>query len=87
MSLKDRIESEEVTLSMAAGESGKLFGSVNNAMIAEELEKKGIVIDRRRIVIADQTITVDGRTGGNRASPSVSSRGSEHQQEYVHGPE
>ncbi len=56
MGLKERIEADELLLSVPAGESGKLFGSVNNAMIAEELEKKGIEVDRRRIAIPEHTI-------------------------------
>jgi large subunit ribosomal protein L9 len=34
-----------------AGEEGKLYGSVTSRDIAEELEKQGVTIDRRKIVI------------------------------------
>ncbi len=41
-----------------AGEEGKLFGSVTNAMIAEKLEEAGHVIDRRKIVLAEPIRTL-----------------------------
>lgn len=56
LSLKERLEGEEITLEMPAGESGKLFGSVNSATVAEALEKKGINIERKRIDIPGNTI-------------------------------
>ena len=56
LSLKERLEGEEITLNMPAGESGKLFGSVNSATIAEELEKHGINLERKRIDIPGGTI-------------------------------
>jgi large subunit ribosomal protein L9 len=38
---------------MPAGESGKLFGSVNNTLIAQELEKKGYTLEKRRIEVPE----------------------------------
>ncbi len=61
MSLKEKLEADELLISMPAGENGKLFGSVNNAAIALELEKKGYQIEKKRIEIPDHTI----RTTGN----------------------
>lgn len=55
-SIKERIESEELVVRMAAGERGKLFGSVTTAAIVEELEKRGIQVERRRIDIPEGTI-------------------------------
>lgn len=56
LSLKERLEQEELELSMPSGESGRLFGSVNNATVAEALEKIGIEVDRRRIEVPDNTL-------------------------------
>jgi large subunit ribosomal protein L9 len=53
MSLKERLEAEELQFSMPAGESGKLFGSVNNSLIAHELDKKGYSIEKRRIEVPE----------------------------------
>ncbi len=56
LSLKERLEGEEIVLEMPAGESGKLFGSVNSATVAEALEKDGINVERKRIDIPGNTI-------------------------------
>ncbi|NOY09114.1 MAG: 50S ribosomal protein L9 [Spirochaetes bacterium] len=60
MSLKERLESEEIIFTMPAGESGKLFGSVNNAAIMQELEKRGFSIDKKRIDVPDHSLRIVG---------------------------
>ncbi|NBB89621.1 MAG: 50S ribosomal protein L9 [Spirochaetes bacterium] len=57
---KDRLEGEPLTIRMTAGERGKLFGSVTSQAIAEELEKRGIDVERKRIDIEDGTIKTLG---------------------------
>ncbi|MBN1410343.1 MAG: 50S ribosomal protein L9 [Spirochaetales bacterium] len=54
--LKERLEAEEIVFQMSAGESGKLFGSVSNTMVADELTKRGYSIDKKRVEIPDHTI-------------------------------
>jgi large subunit ribosomal protein L9 len=54
--LKTRIEAEELVLDMPAGQNGKLFGAVSNATIADELLKKGINIDRKKIEVPGRVI-------------------------------
>jgi len=56
LSLKERLEVEELKFAMPAGDNGKLFGSVNNANIAQELEKRGFTIEKKRIEIPDHAI-------------------------------
>lgn len=56
MSLKERLETEEILFTMPAGENGKLFGSVNNSLIAQELEKKGYSIEKKRIEVPEHNI-------------------------------
>jgi len=60
LGLKEQLQAEELTFSMSAGESGKLFGSVTPTMIAEELAKRGYEIDRRRIEIPADHIRSTG---------------------------
>ncbi len=48
-----RLEGLTVEVSAQAGEEGKLFGSVTAQQIAELLEEKGFVIDRRKIDLAE----------------------------------
>jgi len=58
--LKERLEAEEIKFSLPAGENGKLFGSVNNANVVTELEKKGYTIEKKRIEIPEHTIRNTG---------------------------
>ncbi len=60
LSLKEKLAEEEIVLTMPAGDSGKLFGSVNSAMISEELDKKGYAIEKRKIEIPDKHIRMIG---------------------------
>jgi len=59
-SAKDRLEGETLTIEMTAGEKGKLFGSVTSQAIAEQLEKRGIDVERKKIDIEDGTIKTLG---------------------------
>lgn len=54
--LRTRLEADEIVLDMPAGQNGKLFGAVSNATIADELLKKGIEIDRKRIEVPGRVI-------------------------------
>jgi large subunit ribosomal protein L9 len=56
LGLKERLEAEQITFSVPAGENGKLFGSVSNTLVAQELEKRGYQIEKKRIEIPDHTI-------------------------------
>ncbi len=60
LSLKEKIEAEELLIKMPVGEKGKLFGSVNNATIVEELTKKGISVERKKVEIPGHNIKVVG---------------------------
>ena len=59
-SLKEKIEAITLELKVSAGDTGKLFGSVSNANIAEELKKAGVVIERKKIDISGHTIKTVG---------------------------
>jgi large subunit ribosomal protein L9 len=48
-SVKKALEALRIEVGARAGDSGKLFGSVTGAQIAEKVEASGIKIDRRRI--------------------------------------
>jgi large subunit ribosomal protein L9 len=47
--VKARLEALKIEIGARAGESGKLFGSVTAAQIADKIEAAGIKVDRRRI--------------------------------------
>jgi large subunit ribosomal protein L9 len=55
-SLKEKIEAEEITLVLPAGATGKLYGAVTGHNVADELLKKGIDIDRKRIEVPGRSI-------------------------------
>jgi large subunit ribosomal protein L9 len=49
--LRDRLAEMTVEISQKAGEEGKLYGSVTSMDLAEEIEKQGVVLDRRKILL------------------------------------
>lgn len=63
LSLKQRLENEELVIKMNAGENGKLFGSVTAATVVEALEKLGLTIEKKRIEIPENTIKTTGNFG------------------------
>ncbi len=44
-----KLEGVKLSIGAKAGESGKIFGSVNTIQIADALKKEGFDVDRRRI--------------------------------------
>lgn len=59
--LADKINNTEVKITSKAGASGKLFGSVNNATIAEELAKQGIDVDKKYLKVPGGNIKRVGK--------------------------
>ena len=55
-SLKEKLEAEELVFDMPAGQNGKLFGAVTNASVADELLKRGIELDRKKIEVPGKSI-------------------------------
>lgn len=47
--IASRLEGVKLTIGAKAGESGKIFGSVNTIQVADALKKQGFDVDRRRI--------------------------------------
>lgn len=47
--LAEQLEGKEITLKATAGVKARLYGSITTADIANELEKMGIVVDKRKI--------------------------------------
>ncbi|SLM19721.1 50S ribosomal protein L9 [uncultured spirochete] len=55
-SLKEKIEADPLIIAMPAGNNGKLYGAVTNHTIADELLKKGIEVDRKKIEVPGRSI-------------------------------
>ncbi len=60
LGVKEQIEATPVRIIMPMGDNGRLFGSVTNATIADELQKAGIIVERKKIEVPDHTIKAQG---------------------------
>ena len=69
--LAARIEAININLAHQAGEEGKLFGSVTNMELAEQLKAQGIEIDRKKIVLAEPLKHVGEFTATVKLHPEV----------------
>ncbi len=58
--MKERIQKEEIVFTLPAGENGKLFGSITNGHIAEELQRKGYSVERKKIDVPDHHLKMVG---------------------------
>ena len=56
--LQQMLEAVEVTIRRKVGEHNALYGSVTNSDIADELEKKGFQVEKRKIHMEDHIKTV-----------------------------
>lgn len=60
-SLKEKLDSTEISVTMPAGSNGKLYGAVTNQTIADELAKNGFQVERKRIEIPGSGIKNTGK--------------------------
>jgi large subunit ribosomal protein L9 len=51
--LADKLTATSITVSVTAGEDGKIFGTVTTQHIADALTEKGFNVDRKKISIED----------------------------------
>lgn len=51
--LAEKINAVSLTIETKVSATGSIYGSVNNLHIAEELQKAGIEVDRKKIVVKD----------------------------------
>ena len=56
--LKKKIEDIELTIKQKVGKSGKLFGSITSLVLEKELEKVGLNIDRKKILLQEPIKTL-----------------------------
>ncbi|MEK7283291.1 MAG: 50S ribosomal protein L9 [Acidobacteriota bacterium] len=69
--LARRIQAVSLTLVRKVGENDVLYGSVTSADIGESLQKEGIVVDKRRIQLADPIKSLGIYTVPVRLHPEV----------------
>ena len=58
--MASKLKDMTVKVGAKVGESGKIFGSVNNIQLAEEIAKLGVDLDRKSIKITGDTIKTVG---------------------------
>jgi len=61
LALAAKLENKQITIGAKTSTTGKIFGSVNTIQIAEELNKKGFEIDRKKISIKGEAIKEVGK--------------------------
>ncbi|HEY6874465.1 MAG TPA: 50S ribosomal protein L9 [Geobacteraceae bacterium] len=66
-----RIEGITLVLPHQAGEEGKLFGSVTNMELAEQLKAQGIEVDRKKIALAEPIKQLGEYTVAIKVHPEV----------------
>jgi large subunit ribosomal protein L9 len=72
--LAQKIEGASCKFLMKAGEGDKLFGSVTSTDIAEQLEKQGIELDRRKIQIEHPIKSLGEFTVSIKLHPEVTTQ-------------
>src|SRR4030095_8058561 len=61
--VKQRLEALKIEIGARAGESGKLFGSVTAAQIADKIAAAGLAVDRRRIALREPIQEIGAHKG------------------------
>src|SRR5438067_1188841 len=56
--LMQMLDNVEVTIRRKVGEQNALYGSVTNSDVADELEKKGFTVEKRKIHMEDHIKTI-----------------------------
>ena len=74
LAVSKQLREMTVTVMAKGGGNGRLFGAVTNAEIAAALEKQGVKLDKRKIVISDPiknvgTYTVNCKLGYEITAP------------------
>ena len=74
LELSNKLRTMTLTVTAKGGGQGRLFGAVTNAEISAALEKSGIKLDKRKIVLAENiknvgTYTVTCKLGYEISAP------------------
>lgn len=56
LALAERIKNKSIKVGAKISSSGKIFGSVNTIQLAEVINKKGFEIDRKQIILPEDSI-------------------------------
>ena len=72
--LKKQLDQTTVTVKIKVGESGKLFGALNTQAISEALDKMGITLDKKKIVIAEPIKALGRYTVTAKLYPEIAAK-------------
>ncbi|NCO60416.1 MAG: 50S ribosomal protein L9 [Deltaproteobacteria bacterium CG23_combo_of_CG06-09_8_20_14_all_51_20] len=72
--LRDELSKVVVIMKEKAGEEGKLYGSVTSMDIASSLEKQGITVDRRKIVLESPIKNIGDHSVSVKIYPGVAAQ-------------
>ena len=61
----EKLKGMKLEIGAKVGESGKIFGSVNNIQLADAIKKLGIDVDRKHIILKDDPIKTVGTYEAN----------------------
>ena len=56
LAIAEKIVNKKLTIGAKTSSSGKIFGSVNTIQLAEAINKKGFEIDRKQIILPEDSI-------------------------------
>ena len=72
--IKAKLENGATNVSVRAGDTGRLFGAVTVADIADALKSAGVDVDKRRIEVGNPIKTLGAYTVSVRVHPEVSAQ-------------
>ena len=70
--LAEKLKTVQITLKTKCGENGKIFGSITSKEISEELEKNGIELDKKKIILPSPIKNSGSYTINAKIYPEVS---------------
>lgn len=71
LELKKILDNRQIQLTIRCGENGKAFGSITSKEISEELAKKGIEIDKKKIDLSEPIKSVGDYQISARIYPNI----------------
>lgn len=69
--LAKRLEGIEVLIPVRTGEENRIFGTITNQQVADELAAQGIEIDRRKITLSEDVRTTGVYPATVRVHPEI----------------
>ena len=68
--LAEKIREAEIKIPVKCGDAGRMFGSISNKELAEALQKHGIFVDKKKIVV-QAVKTIGEHTANIKLHPQV----------------